>query len=148
MQLNGHSFSVGYEPAESASGMFGGNSNWRGPVWMPMNFLIIEALQRLCHYYGDSISIEFPARSGNRMNLDGAARLLSQRLSDLFLQHDTGRRPIYGNNDLLQHDPYFKDLVLFHEYFNGDSGKGLGAGHQTGWTGLVAKLLQQSGTQT
>ena len=145
VQMNGHSFSISYEPAESNSGMFGGNSNWRGPVWMPMNFLIIEALQRLCHYYGDTISIEVPARSGNRMSLDDAARFLSQRLSNLFLQIPDGTRPIYGDSELLQHDPHFKDLLLYHEYFHGDSGKGLGASHQTGWTGLVAKLLQQSG---
>ena len=145
VQLDGHSFSIDYEPAESKSGMFGGNSNWRGPVWMPMNFLLIEALQRLHHYYGETISVEFPTRSGNRVDLAQAARLLSRRLSCLFLRGQDGKRPIYGDSELLQHDPYFKDLIHFHEYFNGDSGKGLGASHQTGWTGLVAKLLQQSG---
>ena len=145
LHLDGNHFSIGYEPAESKSGMFGGNSNWRGPVWMPMNFLLIETLQRLDHYYGSSLLVEFPTRSGTRVSLAQAARLLSQRLSGLFQRGEDGKRPIYGKNELLQHDPHFKELIQFYEYFHGDSGQGLGASHQTGWTGLVAKLLQQSG---
>jgi Glycosyl hydrolase family 63 C-terminal domain len=145
LALDGASFTVGYEPGESMSGTFGGNSNWRGPVWFPMNFLIIEALQRLHHYYGDSLTVEFPTRSGQRINLRQTARELSRRLSALFLPDANGHRPVYANNDLFQEDPNFRNYVLFHEFFHGDTGKGLGASHQTGWTGLVAKLLQQSG---
>ena len=136
---------VDYEPGESSTGLFGGNSNWRGPVWFPMNFLIIEALQRLHHYYGDSLTMEFPTRSGHRLNLRQAARQLSRRLSALFLPDANGSRPVYGDNKLFQEDPNFRDYVLFYEFFHGDTGQGLGASHQTGWTGLVAKLLQQSG---
>ncbi|HEY1213206.1 MAG TPA: glucosidase, partial [Bryobacteraceae bacterium] len=141
LQLNGHSASIAYEPAESRSGLFGGNSNWRGPVWMPMNFLLIEALDRLDHYYGESMKVEFPTRSGQWVTLRQAGRLLSKRLSGLFLRGPDGKRPIYGENAMFQHDSDFKDLLQFHEYFHGDSGKGLGASHQTGWTGLIAKLL-------
>ena len=146
LPLDGMNFHIAYEPAESKSGTFGGNSNWRGPVWFPMNFLLIETLQRLHHYYGDSFRVEFPARSGQRITLREAARQLSQRLSALFLSDKNGNRPVYGNNELFQKDPNFNPYVLFYEYFNGDTGGGLGASHQTGWTGLVAKLLQQSGT--
>ncbi|MGI9075111.1 MAG: MGH1-like glycoside hydrolase domain-containing protein [Bryobacteraceae bacterium] len=145
LSLDSASFSVGYEPGESRSGTFGGNSNWRGPVWFPMNFLLIEALQRLHHYYGDSLSVEFPTGSGQRMNLRQAAEKLSQRLSALFLPDANGRRPVFGDGTLFQENKNFRDYVLFHEFFHGDTGKGLGASHQTGWTGLVAKLLQQSG---
>ncbi len=144
--LEGREFRVDYEPGESQSGMFGGNSNWRGPVWFPMNFLLIEALQRLNHYYGDSFQVEFPTGSGQRMNLREAARQLSRRLISIFLPDGGGRRPVYGTNRLFQEDPNFRDYLLFHEYFHGDNGTGLGASHQTGWTGLVAKLLQQSGS--
>ncbi len=145
LDLDGASFSVSYEPGESKSGMFGGNSNWRGPVWFPMNFLLIETLQRLHHYYGDSFSVEVPAGSGQKINLREAARVLSGRLSALFLPDASGRRPIYGANSILQQDPHFREYILFNEFFDGDSGKGLGASHQTGWTGLIAKLLHQSG---
>jgi hypothetical protein len=145
IQLDGHSFRVDYDPAESTSGLFGGNSNWRGPVWFPLNFLLIEALQRLGHYFGDNFLVEFPTRSGNKMNLTEAARDLSRRLTELFLRDDKGRRPVYGNNQLFQCDPHFRDYVLFYEYFHGDTGVGLGASHQTGWTGTVAKLLTQCG---
>jgi hypothetical protein len=145
LSLDGASFSVGYEPGESRSGTFGGNSNWRGPVWFPMNFLLIESLQRLHHYYGDSLKVEFPAGSGQQMNLRQAAGKLSRRLSALFLPNANGRRPVFGDSTLLQENRNFRDYVLFHEFFHGDTGKGLGARHQTGWTALVAKLLQQSG---
>ena len=110
-----------------------------------MNFLVIEALQRLHQYYGDSFSVEVPTGSGKNINLGEAACVLSRRLSTLFLPDVNGRRPIYAENSIFQQDPYFRDFILFHEFFDGDSGKGLGASHQTGWTGLVAKLLQQSG---
>jgi hypothetical protein len=145
LTLDGAKFSVAYEPGESRSGTFGGNSNWRGPVWFPMNFLIIEALQRLNHYFGDSFSVEFPARSGQRISLAEAAQQLSHRLSSLFLPDKNGHRPVYGDIQLFQQDPNFRDYILFHEFFHGDTGKGLGASHQTGWTALVAKLLEQSG---
>ncbi len=143
--LDGKQFRVDYEPAESQTGMFGGNSNWRGPIWFPMNYLLIESLQRLHHYYGDSLLVEFPSGSGRKMNLWNAAKELSQRLTGLFLPGSDGRRPIYGDSKLFQGDPHFRDHLLFHEYFNGENGVGLGANHQTGWTGLVAKLLQQIG---
>jgi hypothetical protein len=145
LALDGTKLKIGYEPAESETGTYGGNSNWRGPVWFPMNFLLIEALQRLDHYYGESLTLEFPARSGQRVSLRQAARLLSRRLMALFLPDKDGNRPIYAGNSLFQGDPQFKCYPLFYEYFHGDTGKGLGASHQTGWTGLVAKLLQQSG---
>jgi hypothetical protein len=136
---------VNYEPGESTTGLFGGNSNWRGPVWFPMNFLLIEALQRLNHYYGESLTVEFPTGSGHRITLHQAARQLSRRLSSLFLPDANGHRPEYGDNKLFQDDPNFRCYALFYEYFHGDTGKGLGASHQTGWTGLAAKLLLQSG---
>ena len=136
---------VGYDPAESSSGMFGGNSNWRGPVWFPVNFLLIESLQKFHHYYGDDMKVEFPTGSGQYMNLWDIAAELSRRLSRLFLVDANGQRPFNGNNPKLQTDPNFKDYALFYEYFHAETGAGLGASHQTGWTGLVAKLLQQSG---
>ncbi len=147
-ELDGSHFEINYEPAESTVTAFGGNSNWRGPVWFPMNFLLIEALQRLNHYYGDSFSVVFPNGSTNRMSLAAAAKLLSQRLVALFMPDTEGYRPIYGKSSLYHERPGFKNFVAFYEYFHGDTGLGLGASHQTGWTGLVAKLLQQSGTGT
>ncbi len=145
LTLDGAKLSIDYEPGESRSGTFGGNSNWRGPVWFPMNYLLIETLQRLNHYYGDSLTLEFPTGSGRRINLWQAATELSHRLSALFLPDKNGRRPVYGDNQLLQGDPNFRNYIPFHEFFHGDTGKGLGASHQTGWTGIVAKLLEQSG---
>ncbi len=145
LRVNGDVHRVNYEPAESTSGMFGGNSNWRGPIWFPVNYLLIESLQKFQHYHGDAILVEFPTGSGRQINLGEVAAELSQRLSRLFLPGEDGRRPAYGWVDKLQTDPHFKDHVLFHEYFHGDNGAGLGASHQTGWTALVAKLLQQSG---
>ena len=137
------SYTVNYQPAEAEGDMFGGNSNWRGPVWFPTNFLIVEALQRFHHYYGDDFKVEFPTHSGEYSTLLEVADALSQRLTTLFLRDEqTGRRACFGDRDLLQQDPQFRDYVLFNEYFNGDTGHGLGASHQTGWTGLVAKLLQ------
>jgi hypothetical protein len=141
----GQSFSVRYEPAESTSGVFGGNSNWRGPIWFPMNFLLIESLQKFHHYYGDDFRIEHPTGSGTFMTLDAVADELTGRLTRLFLSERGGRR-----TDVLQHgahadDPHFREYVLFHEYFDGDDGRGLGASHQSGWTALIAKLLQPRG---
>jgi hypothetical protein len=144
--VDGTMHRVDYEPAESRTGLFGGNSNWRGPVWFPMNFLLIEALQRFDYYYGKRCQVDFPTGSGNLMTLGEAAACLSRRLSSLFLPDAEGKRPVYNGNALFQSDPHFRDNVLFYEYFNGDTGAGLGASHQTGWTGLVAKLLQQSGS--
>ncbi|HZT70399.1 MAG TPA: glucosidase [Terriglobia bacterium] len=145
LALDGDTHSVDYEPAESTTGLFGGNSNWRGPVWFPVNFLIIEALQKYHYYYGDDLKVECPTGSGNMLTLWEVARMLSQRLSRIFLRGPDGRRPVYGGTEVFQTDPHWRDLILFNEYFHGDNGAGIGASHQTGWTGLVAKLLQQSG---
>jgi hypothetical protein len=136
---------VNYEPGESRTGLFGGNSNWRGPVWFPLNYLLIESLQKFHHYLGDRYTVECPTGSGRMTTLWEVAAELSRRLSRLFLRDENGRRPVYGENERFQTDPWFRDLALFYEYFHGDTGSGLGASHQTGWTGLVAKLLQQSG---
>ncbi|WP_298296638.1 glucosidase [Hydrotalea sp.] len=138
----GKRFEVKYTPAESTSSLYGGNSNWRGPVWMPLNFLIIESLQRFHFYYGNDFKVEYPKGSSNFISLDAVADELSQRLKQLFLPDQNGHRPYLGDNVLLQNDPNFKNYILFHEYFHGDTGKGLGAAHQTGWTGLIAKLIQ------
>jgi hypothetical protein len=134
--------SVSYVPGESDSGMFGGNSNWRGPVWMPVNYLIIRSLLRFHDYYSDDFTVEYPTGSGKFLTLKEIAAELAKRLVRIFKQDDTGRRPCLGDNDMLQNDPYFKDLLQFNEYFHGDHGKGLGASHQTGWTALVANLIQ------
>jgi hypothetical protein len=140
-RVDGQVVTVKYTPAESTVPLFGGNSNWRGPIWMPMNFLLIEALQRFHHYYGDDFKIEYPTHSGQLKTLDEISMELSMRLSRIFLRDEKGRRPVFGTNEKMQHDPHFKDYLLFFEYFDGDNGKGLGASHQTGWTGLVSKLL-------
>jgi hypothetical protein len=135
---------VDYEPAESTSDLFGGNSNWRGPVWFPLNFLLIEALQRFHYYYRDNFKVECPVGSGVQINLWDAASEVSRRLSRIFLRSG-GQRPVYADQGTFQKDPFWRDLILFFEYFNGETGAGLGASHQTGWTALVAKLLEQSG---
>ncbi|HKX82748.1 MAG TPA: hypothetical protein VJL58_00880 [Pyrinomonadaceae bacterium] len=145
LHVNGDEHRVDYEPAESTSGLFGGNSNWRGPVWFPVNYLLIESLQKFHHYYGDDLKVECPTGSGNWMNLWEVSQELSRRLSRIFLKDENGRRPVFGSLDKFQTDEHFRDHLLFYEYFHGDNGAGLGASHQTGWTGLVAKLLQQSG---
>jgi hypothetical protein len=145
LRVNGDEHRVDYEPGESTNGLFGGNSNWRGPVWFPVNYLLIESLQKFHHYYGDDLKIECPTGSGNMMNLWEVSQELSRRLSHIFLRNGDGTRPVYGSNTKMQNDPNFRDHVLFYEYFHGDNGRGIGASHQTGWTGLVAKLLQQSG---
>jgi hypothetical protein len=135
-------FAVKYLPAESDSGLFGGNSNWRGPIWFPLNYLLIESLQKFHQYYGDEFKIECPTGSGNFITIEQVAAELTRRLSRIFLRDEDGRRAVFGDHPKLQHDPHFKDYVLFYEYFHGDSGRGIGASHQTGWTGVIAKLLQ------
>jgi hypothetical protein len=145
LPLNGQPYEVRYEPGESASGLFGGNSNWRGPIWFPVNFLLIESLQKFHHYFGDDFKVECPTGSGNFMTLWDVAAELSRRLTHPFLRTEEGSRPVNAGVPLYRDDPNWRDLVLFYEYFNGDDGRGVGASHQTGWTGLVAKLLQQSG---
>jgi hypothetical protein len=142
--IEGATHRVEYEPAESRTGLFGGNSNWRGPIWMPVNYLVIESLQRLHHYYGDSLKVQCPTGSGRWMTLWEVANELSRRLIALFAIGPDGRRPGHGSRELVQRDPHFKDHLSFYEYFNGDTGEGLGARTQTGWTALVAKLLEQS----
>jgi hypothetical protein len=145
LPLMGTEHRVDYEPAESTTPLFGGNSNWRGPVWFPVNFLIIESLQKFHYYLGDQFTVEFPTGSGVRLTLAQVAAELSRRLTRIFLRDEHGRRPVYGGTTRCQNDPHWKDLIQFYEYFHGDNGAGLGASHQTGWTGLVAKLIQQSG---
>jgi hypothetical protein len=147
--VDGRVHIVSYEPAESSSGLFGGNSNWRGPIWFPVNFLMVESLQKYHHYYGDSFKVELPRFSGQWTNLDEIATDLSQRLMRIFLRDDANgsRRPVFGGVNLFQNDPHWRDYLLFYEYFHGDNGAGIGASHQTGWTALVAKLIQQSGGQ-
>ena len=131
-----------YAPAESDSGMFGGNSNWRGPIWMPINVLLIRALLNLYQYYGDDFRVECPTGSGKLMNLYEVSKEIAERLTRIFLRDEHGRRPVYGGTEKFQSDPLWRDHILFYEYFHGDNGAGLGASHQTGWTGLVAKLIQ------
>ena len=145
VRVNDHINRVDYEPAESTSGLFGGNSNWRGPVWFPLNYLLIESLQKFHHYYGEDFKVECPTHSQKEVDLWEVSAEISRRLTRIFLRGKDGRRPFSGNNDLFNKDPHWRDLILFYEYFNGDNGAGLGASHQTGWTGLVAKLLEQSG---
>jgi hypothetical protein len=137
-------FRVAYVPGDSDSGMFGGNSNWRGPVWMPVNYLIYTALMRLYAYFGDKFTVECPTGSGRTMSLLGVAKELGERLCRIFLRDASGRRPVYGEARKFQEDPHWRDLVLFYEYFHGDSGAGIGASHQTGWTGCVARIIQMN----
>ncbi|MGI8912714.1 MAG: MGH1-like glycoside hydrolase domain-containing protein [Chloroflexota bacterium] len=145
LHVDGVTYTVDYQPGESTSALFGGNSNWRGPVWFPINYLLIEALQKFHHYYGDDFLVECPTGSGRKITLQQIAAELSKRLSGLFLRDTKGRRPVFGANERWQTDPHWRDALLFSEYFHGDSGAGLGASHQTGWTALVAKLLEQAG---
>jgi len=145
LPVNGMEYRVDYEPAESSTGLFGGNSNWRGPIWFPVNYLLIESLQKFHHYLGDDFKVECPTGSGVYMTLWEVAAELSRRLTRIFLTDDQQSRPVHAGYAQYQNDPHWKDLVLFYEYFHGDDGSGVGASHQTGWTGIVAKLLQQSG---
>jgi len=143
VQINGSRFSVSYAPGESETTMFGGNSNWRGPIWFPINYLIIESLKKFDFYYGGTFSIEYPTGSGKFITLDLIAKELSLRLINMFRKDKEGNRPIYADNEKMQKDPHFQDLILFYEYFHGENGRGLGASHQTGWTGLVAELIHK-----
>jgi hypothetical protein len=145
LPLDGREHRVDYEPGESSTGLFGGNSNWRGPIWFPVNYLLVESLQKFHHYFGDTLTVECPTGSGRMMTLGEVAAEISRRLSRIFLRDDDGRRPVFGDVARFHDDPHWRDYVPFHEYFHGDTGRGVGASHQTGWTGLVAKLLQQSG---
>jgi hypothetical protein len=143
--VNGHEHRVDYEPAESSTGLFGGNSNWRGPIWFPVNYLLIESLQKFDYFYKEQFQVEYPTGSGKQMSLWDVSAELSRRLTRIFMRGPDGRRPVHGAAEKFQTDPHWRDLILFYEYFHGDNGAGIGASHQTGWTGLVAKLLQQSG---
>jgi hypothetical protein len=145
LRVDGAEYRVAYEPAESSTALFGGNSNWRGPIWFPVNYLLIESLQKYYHFFGDPLKAEFPTGSGNWLTLWEVAAELSRRLTRPFLRGADGTRPVFGGTEKFQKDPHWRDLILFYEYFHGDNGAGIGASHQTGWTGLVAKLLQQSG---
>jgi hypothetical protein len=144
-EMAGISHRIDYEPAESTTDMFGGNSNWRGPIWFPVNYLMIESLQRFHSFYGETFKVEFPTGSGNLLSLGEVAAELSRRLVHIFLENKHGRRAVFGGVEKFQQDPHWCDFFWFYEYFNGDNGAGLGASHQTGWTGLVAYLLQESG---
>ena len=146
LQAGGQEYRVGYLPADSDSGMFGGNSNWRGPVWMPVNFLIVRALLSFYGFYGDAFTVECPTGSGNRMNLFEVAKEIATRLSTIFLRDASGRRPVFGGTEKFQTDPHWRDYIPFHEYFHGDNGAGIGASHQTGWSGLVATLIELFGS--
>ena len=145
LSIDGAQYSVRYLPAESDSGLFGGNSNWRGPIWFPVNYLIIEALQQFHHYYSDDFKVECPTGSGQFITLKQVANELSKRLINTFRRDENGRRAVFGGQELFQNDHYWHDYIPFYEYFHGDNAAGLGASHQTGWTGLVAKLIQQQG---
>ncbi len=140
--VQGQEYRVNYLPAESDTGMFGGNSNWRGPIWMPVNALLVRALLQYYLYYGDSFKVECPTGSGNLMNLFEVSREIANRLSRIFLRDPSGRRPVFGGSETFQTDPHWRDYLLFYEYFHGDNGAGIGASHQTGWTGVVAKLIE------
>jgi hypothetical protein len=145
LHVGGQEYRVDYLPAESNTGMFGGNSNWRGPVWMPVNVMIIRALLNFYLYYGDNFKIECPTGSGKMMNLFEISKEIADRLNRIFLRNEQGQRPVYGGTEKFQSDPHWRDHLLFYEYFHGDNGAGLGASHQTGWTGLVAKTIQLYG---
>ena len=145
LEIGGRRYAVEYQPAESHSGLFGGNSNWRGPIWLPVNYLIVESLQQFHHYYGDDFTVECPTGSGQYLTLNEIAMELSRRLAGIFLRDHRGRRAVFGEQSPFQEDPHWRDLIPFHEYFHGDDGRGVGASHQTGWTALVAKLLDTTG---
>jgi hypothetical protein len=144
-RVGSEEYRVDYVPGESNSGLFGGNSNWRGPIWFPLNFLLVEALERYHHFYGDRLQVECPVGSRRKMNLEEVAREITCRLAQPFLVNEAGRRPFQGEDQRFVSDPHWRDLLLFHEYFHGETGRGLGASHQTGWTALVAPLLNDLG---
>jgi hypothetical protein len=143
LEVEGVTASVDYEPAESTTPLFGGNSNWRGPVWFPLNYLVISALGRYARFFGDDYTVEYPTGSGNRLTLDKVAVDLQDRLISIFTRGSDGRRPCFGDNDLFQNDPAWRESLVFGEYFNGDNAKALGASHQTGWTGLIADIIRR-----
>jgi hypothetical protein len=142
LEVDGAVYRVDYDPGESTTGLFGGNSNWRGPVWFPLNYLLLEALERFHHFYGPDFQVECPVGSGRMLDLQGVSRELSMRLARIFLADPSGRRPCHGTDERFARDPHWKDLVLFHEYFHGDTGRGVGASHQTGWTALVVRCIE------
>jgi hypothetical protein len=145
MHLDGQEYTVRYTPAESDTDLFGGNSNWRGPIWFPVNFVLVEVLNRYYYYYGDTLKVECPVGSGIKLNLKEVAQEISRRLAKLFLPDPSGQRPCHGEDRRYADDPHYKDLILFYEYFHGDNGRGVGASHQTGWTALVASLIRELG---
>ncbi|MEO1652989.1 MAG: glucosidase, partial [Bacteroidota bacterium] len=145
IQINGREYGITYEPAESTTHLFGGNSNWRGPIWMPMNYLLIQSIREYYKHFGEELKVEFPLNSGQQMNLDEIADNLSNRLISIFQKDESGSRPVNGDNEMYAKDPHFQDLVLFYEYFHGDNSRGVGASHQTGWTGVVAELIDYCG---
>jgi hypothetical protein len=145
LDVHGQKYEVKYLPGESDSGMFGGNSNWRGPVWFPVNYLLLRGLLNLYAYYGDEFTVECPTGSGRQCTLFEVATEIGRRLVSIYIPDGEGRRPVYGGTERFQTDPHWKDLLLFYEYFHGDDGSGLGASHQTGWTGLVARIIQVLG---
>jgi glycogen debranching enzyme len=142
LQADGDECRVDYEPGESVADFFGGNSNWRGPIWVPINYLFIESLKKYYAYYGESLKVEFPSGSNEFLSLIDIAQRLSQRITSMFFRDEQGKRPVHGEVEKYRSDPYFKDLVLFYEYFHGDTCRGLGASHQTGWTALVAEMIE------
>jgi hypothetical protein len=147
-RADGQEYGVSYLPAESDTGMFGGNSNWRGPIWMPVNALIIRALLQYYTYYGNEFTVECPTGSGQKINLYQVAEEISGRLANIFLRDKDGWWPVYGGSRKFQEDPYWRDHLQFYEYFHGDNGAGLGANHQTGWTGIIARIMHVFATST
>ena len=145
VRIDGQEFGLRYEPGESSSGLFGGNSNWRGPVWMPMNYLLIRALREYGKFFGTDYKVAFPSGSGQRLGLPEVADALSERLISVFEKDANGRRPVNGDDLIYADSPHFQDLVLFYEYLHGDTARGVGASHQTGWTGVVAALIGEVG---
>jgi len=144
-RANGDEFRVDYVPGESNTGLFGGNSNWRGPIWFPVNYLLVEALERYHYFYGDSLRVEYPTGSGRMMNLKEVANGIAMRLARIFLPDQHGRRPCHGDDRRYAQDPHWRDLVLFYEYFHGETGRGVGASHQTGWTALATRFIEALG---
>ena len=141
--INGEQFGLTYQPAEGESSLFGGNSNWRGPVWMPMNYLLVLALEEYGKYYGDQTIAEFPTGSGKYFRLDEVSKQIAQRLISIFLPRSNGARPVHSDHNIYARDKHFMDLILFYEYFHGENGRGVGASHQTGWTGVIAELISR-----
>jgi len=147
-RVGNQEYKVSYVPAESDTGMFGGNSNWRGPIWMPVNALIIRALLQYYAYFGNDFTVECPTGSGRRVTLYQVAEEITRRLANIFLRDKDGRRPVYGGTRKFQEDPHWRDYILFYEYFHGDNGAGIGASHQTGWTGIIARIMHLFATTT